>query len=238
MASLYCNNRGRDSCFTNARYGRSRSKAQACLEKILHLISTVPPPSENDTEPFKKRGFDIDLNLRLGSFLDDGDESEEKSSNCLAENSFNEEKTGTATATDASSDVTDIQKSEEFKSGTGGDVKTAAAFNGSLDLLIEAAEMIASRDYYMNGKEDEVEEVEKSGGGGGSMERDKDSSLNVEEEEFEETENTAPPVVRSKRGRSQVLPLRYRDSVLEPWMKRTQRSTSAAVISKKKRKPR
>ncbi|KAE8682435.1 putative HhH-GPD base excision DNA repair family protein [Hibiscus syriacus] len=111
MASLYCNNRGRDSCFTNARYGRSRSKAQACLEKILHLISTVPPPSENDTEPFKKRGFDIDLNLRLG----------------------------TATATDASSDVTDIQKSEEFKSGTGGDVKTAAAFNGSLDLLIEAA---------------------------------------------------------------------------------------------------
>ncbi|KAE8688715.1 putative HhH-GPD base excision DNA repair family protein [Hibiscus syriacus] len=233
MASLYSNNQGRDSCFTNARCGRSRSKAQACLEKILHLISTVPPPSENDSDAFKKRGYDIDLNLSLGSFL----ESEGKS-DCLAENSFNEEKTGTATGTDASSDVTDVQKSEEFKSGTDGEAKTAAAFNDSIDLLIEAAEMIASRDYSMNGKEEEVEEVEKCGGGG-SMEMDKDSSINVEEEEeFEETEDTAPPVVRSKRGRSQVLPLRYRDSVLEPWMKRPQRSTAAAVISKKKRKPR
>ncbi|KAK8582232.1 hypothetical protein V6N13_145214 [Hibiscus sabdariffa] len=238
MASLYCNDQERDACFTNARYGRSRSKAQACLEKILHLISTVPPPCENNSNPFKKRGFDIDLNLRLGSFLDDGDgeESEEKS-DCLAESSFIEGKTDTATATDASSDVTDIQKIEEFKSGTDGEVKTAAAFNDSLDLLIEAAEMLAYRDYYMNGKEKvkekEVEEVEKSGGGG-SMERDKDSSVNVEEEWLDR----AAAVVRSKRGRSQVLPLRYRDSVLEPWMKRPQRSTAAAVVSKKKRKPR
>ncbi|KAL4334801.1 hypothetical protein GQ457_07G042490 [Hibiscus cannabinus] len=242
MASLYCNNQERDACFTNASYGRSRSKAQACLEKILHLISTVPPPCENNSGPFKKRGFDIDLNLRLGSFLDDGEESEEKS-DCLAESSFIEDKTGTATTTDASSDVTDIQKIEEFKSGTDGEVKTAVAFNDSLDLLIEAAEMLANRDYYMNGKEKEkekeVEEVEKSGGGGSMpMERDKDSSVNVEGE----WEDRAAPVVRSKRGRSQVLPLRYRDSVLEPWMKRPQiqiqRSTAAAVVSKKKRKPR
>ncbi|KAK8513315.1 hypothetical protein V6N13_002065 [Hibiscus sabdariffa] len=234
MASLYCNNQERDACFTNASYGRSSSKAQACLEKILHLISTVPPPCENNSSPFKKRGFDIDLNLRLGSFLDDGEESEEKS-DCLAESSFIEDKTGTATTTDASSGVTDIQKIEEFKSGTDGELKTAAAFNDSLDLLIEAAEMLANRDYYMNGKEKEVEEVEKSGGGG-SMERDKDSSVNVEEE----CEDRSAPVVRSKRGRSQVLPLRYRDSVLEPWMKRPQiqRSTAAAVVSRKKRKPR
>ncbi|KAK8641377.1 hypothetical protein V6N13_010785 [Hibiscus sabdariffa] len=232
MASLYCNNQEKDSCFTNARCGRSCSKAQACLEKILHLISTVPSPCENNSIPFNKRGFDIDLNLRLGSFFDDGEEK----SDCVADNSFIEDKTGTATATatptDASSDVTDVQKSS-----TDGDVKTAAAFNDSLGLLIEAAEMIAYRDYCMNnGKEKEVEEVEKSGGGG-SMEREKDLSVNVEDEGFEDT---TPPVVRSKRGRSQVLPLRYRDSVLEPWMKRpqTQRSTAAAVVSKKKRKPR
>ncbi|KAL4336031.1 hypothetical protein GQ457_07G035430 [Hibiscus cannabinus] len=230
MASLYCNNHEKDS-----RCGRSCSKAQACLGKILHLISTVPPPCENNSTPFNKRGFAIDLNLRLGSFFDDGEEK----SDCVADNSFIEDKTGTGTATatatptDASSDVTDAQKSS-----TDGEVKTAAAFNDSLGLLIEAAEMIAYRDYCMNGKEKEVEveEVEKSGGGG-SMEREKDFSVNVEEEGFEDT-TPPPPVVRSKRGRSQVLPLRYRDSVLEPWMKRPQRSTAAAVVSKKKRKPR
>ncbi|TYH70058.1 hypothetical protein ES332_D05G092600v1 [Gossypium tomentosum] len=242
MASLYCNNQVRDSCFTNARHGRSCSKAQACLEKILHLISSIPPPCEINPNPFKKRGFDIDLNLRLGSFVDDDDESEEKS-DCFAENSFNEEKTGTgeATATDVSSDVTDIQKSEEFKSGTEGEVKASAAFfHDSLDLLIEAAEMISARDIYLNEKKKEVEEVEKSGVGDGreSMERVKDYSVNVVEEGLEEFEDIASPVVRSKRGRSQVLPLRFRDSVLEPCKKRPQRSTAttaAVAVSKKKR---
>ncbi|KAE8729416.1 putative HhH-GPD base excision DNA repair family protein [Hibiscus syriacus] len=233
MASLNCDNQERGSCFTNARYGRSCSKAQACLEKILHLISSVPPSCENNSNPCKKRGFDVDLNLRLGSFLDGGDGNEEKS-DCVAENSFIEDKTSTATATNASSDVTDVQKS-----GSHGEVKTAA-LNDSLGLLIEAAEMIAYRDFCMNGKEKEVEEAEKSGGGR-SMERDKDSSVKVKEEGFEGIEDTAAPVVRSKRGRSQVLPVRYRDSVLEPWIKRPQRSTAtpaAAVVSKKKRKPR
>ncbi|XP_039052555.1 uncharacterized protein LOC120194264 [Hibiscus syriacus] len=293
MASLYCDNQERGSCFTNARYGRSCSKAQACLKKILHLISSVPPSCENNTNPCKKRGFDIDLNLTLGSFLDGGDESEEKSdcvaensfiedktatatatdassdkrgfdidlnltlgsfldggdeseekSDCVAENSFIEDKTATATATDASSDVTNVQKSKELKSSSHGEVKTAtsetAALYDSLGLLLEAAEMIAYGDFCMNGKEKEVEEAEKSGCGM-SMERDKDRSVNVKEDGFEEIEDMAPPVVRSKRGRNQVLPVRYRDSVLEPWTKRPKISTAtpaAAVVSKKKRKPR
>ncbi|XVF19779.1 hypothetical protein REPUB_Repub11eG0140300 [Reevesia pubescens] len=254
-SSLYCNdNQVRDSCFSNARYERSCSKAQACLQKILHLISTIPPSSENNPNPSKKRGFDIDLNLRLGSLVDD-DESEEKSES-LAENSFVgknpdleeeeiEEKTGTATATatDVSSDVTEIQKSEEFKSGTStdGEVKKAAAYNDSLDLLIEAAEMISDRDYCLNEKDKEVEDVEKSESGS-SLKRNtnkKDRLViinNVGEEGFEDTS----PVVRSKRGRSQVLPHRFRDSILEPWKKqRPQRSTAtAAMVSKKKRKSR
>ncbi|GMI88994.1 hypothetical protein HRI_002568700 [Hibiscus trionum] len=199
MASLCCNNQVRDSCFINTNYGRSCSKAQACLAKILHLISTIPPPPENSPNPFKKRGFDIDLNLRLGSFLDD--ETQEKSES-LAENSFvgqnpdgDEEQIQekTATATDVSSDVTEMQKS-----GTEGEGKTAATrFNDSLDLLIEAAEMISGK-----GKE---------------------------------IEDDVSPVVRSKRGRCQVLPQRFRDSILEPWKKkRPQRS--AAMVSDKKRK--
>lgn len=249
MASLCCNNQVRDSCFSNAHHGRSCSKAQACLQKILHIISTIPPPCQNIPNPFKKGAFDIDLNLRLGSFLND-DESEEKSES-LAENSFVgknpdgeeeeteeiQEKTATATATDVSSDVTEMQKSDEFKTGTDGQVKTAAAFTDSLDLLIEAAEMISDRDYCVSEKDKEVEEVEESGG---SMKRNKDdTSVNVEEEGLGEFEDISP-VVRSKRGRSQVLPHRFRDSVLEPWKKRPQRSAAAAaaVVSKKKRRSR
>lgn len=240
MASLYCNNKVRDSCFSN---GRSCSKAQACLEKILHTISTIPPPSENNPNPFKK----IDLNLRLGSFADDDDDGNEEKSESLTENSFVgknpdeeeedeeeeiQERTA-ATGTDVSSDVTEIQKSEELKSGgtDGVEVKTtAAAFNDALDLLIEAAEMISERDYCcVNEKGKEVEEVET---------RNKIKDTSLEEEGFEELEDISP-VVRSKRGRSLVLPHRFRDSVLEPWKKRpqiqSQRSTTA-VVSKKKRR--
>ncbi|OMO58350.1 hypothetical protein CCACVL1_25481 [Corchorus capsularis] len=242
MASIYCNNQViRDSC-----YGRSCSKAQACLQKILRTISTIPsPPNPN---PFEKRGFDIDLNLRLGSCLND-DESTEDKSESLAENSFVgknpdveeeteeiEEKTGTATATatDVSSDVTELQKGDEFKSG---EVKTAAVFNDSLDLLIEAAEMISERDYGAN--EEKEKEDEKSGGSSSTMEirnndKDNNSVVNVEFGEFEDIS----PVVRSKRGRSQVLPLRFRDSVLEPLKKQRPQRSGVAVVSKRKRRSR
>ncbi|OMO90217.1 hypothetical protein COLO4_19296 [Corchorus olitorius] len=241
MASIYCNNQViRDS----SCYGRSCSKAQACLQKILRTISTIPsPPNPN---PFEKRGFDIDLNLRLGSCLND-DESTEDKSESLAENSFVgknpdveeeiEEKTGTATitATDASSDVTELQKGDEFKSG---EVKTAAAFNDSLDLLIEAAEMISERDYGANEEKEKEKEVEKSGGSSSTMEirnNDKDNSVvNVVFGEFEDIS----PVVRSKRGRSQVLPHRFRDSVLEPLKKQRPQRSAAAVVSKRKRRSR
>lgn len=258
MASFCCNDDQVRDSFFNARHGRSCSKAQGSLEKILHTISTTPPPLCEDNinpNPFKKRGFDIDLNIRLGSIVDDDAEISEVKSESLAENSFVgenpdgeeeeiQEKTATATATEDSSDVTEMAKSDDFKSGgTDGEVKTAVAavFNDSLDLLIEAAVMISERDYnYVNEKK---KEVEKSGG---SMKRNnKESNLvnvNGEEEGFEEIEDISPPVVRSTRGRSQVLPQRFRDSVLEPWKKKrpqTQRSAAtAAMVSKKKRRSR
>ncbi|XP_022943452.1 uncharacterized protein LOC111448215 isoform X1 [Cucurbita moschata] len=42
------------------------------------------------------------------------------------------------------------------------------------------------------------------------------------------------PLVRSKRGRSQVLPCRYKDSVLEPW--RSQPLTSKVKVSRRQRR--
>lgn len=44
------------------------------------------------------------------------------------------------------------------------------------------------------------------------------------------------PLVRSKRGRSQVLPCRYKDSVLEPW--RSQPLPSKVKVSRRQRRPR
>ncbi|XP_022985998.1 uncharacterized protein LOC111483864 isoform X2 [Cucurbita maxima] len=44
------------------------------------------------------------------------------------------------------------------------------------------------------------------------------------------------PLVRSKRGRSQVLPCRYKDSVLEPW--RSQPLSSKVKVSRRQRRSR
>lgn len=62
----------------------------------------------------------------------------------------------------------------------------------------------------------------------------KNSSGGTVEDWMEDTS----PVVKSKRGRNQVLPTRYRDSVLEPWKplpRPLKSSTTTAVSSRKPR---
>lgn len=81
----------RDSCSTDVRHGCS--KAQMCLNKILSIISSIPP-NETPKEPSlhlqvcdagpelngNSRGFAIDLNLRLGPVVD-AQESESQAEN-------------------------------------------------------------------------------------------------------------------------------------------------------------
>lgn len=96
-----------------------------------------------------------------------------------------------------------------------------------LDLLIEAAEMVSGNSEDKESDSDKQEVTKRS----------RKCSLVVDLYE----DNTSSPVVRSKRGRSQVLPYRYRDSsvLLEPWKRLprpTKAETTAATVVSKKRK--
>ncbi|CAK7329290.1 unnamed protein product [Dovyalis caffra] len=102
-----------------------------------------------------------------------------------------------------------------------------------LALLIEAAEMVSG---HSDDKESDSEKLEETKSG---SKRSCKCSWVVDLYE----DNASSPVVRSKRGRSQVLPYRYRDSsvLLEPWKRlpRPQKAeTTAATAVSKKRKSR
>ena len=80
-----------DSCSTRVRHGYS--KAQMCLNKILGIISSIPPPeTPKESQDFEtkgsennnNRGVGIDLNLRLGPLVESEEEEES-----LAENGNN-----------------------------------------------------------------------------------------------------------------------------------------------------
>ncbi|KAJ6739378.1 hypothetical protein OIU74_004195 [Salix koriyanagi] len=101
----------------------------------------------------------------------------------------------------------------------------------SLTLLIEAAEMFSGN---LEDKESDSEKREETSSGSKTSCK---CSWVVDLYE----DSTSPPVVRSKRGRSQVLPYRYRDSsfLLEPWKRPprpTKAETTAATVVSKKRK--
>ncbi|OVA04644.1 hypothetical protein BVC80_1711g32 [Macleaya cordata] len=115
---------------------------------------------------------------------------------------------------------------------------------GYLDLLVEAARLISG-----NFEDDETDEEGKRRL---SMESTEKTVKITEAEagpnktigcrskrnqswmfDFYEGFEDISPVVRSKRGRNQVLPYRYRDSVLDPW-KRFSKQRSSRVSSKTK----
>jgi hypothetical protein len=101
----------------------------------------------------------------------------------------------------------------------------------SLALLIEAAEMFSGN---LEDKESDSEKLEETTSGS-----KKSCKCSWVVDLYED--NTSSPVVRSKRGRTQVLPYRYRDSsvLLEPWKRLprpTKADTTAATVVSKKRK--
>lgn len=89
----------------------------------------------------------------------------------------------------------------------------------SLTLLIEAAKLILGE--FVGGDESEALELKRedvAAGIGGAFE-----------------EAPPPPVVRSKRGRTRVLPCRYRDSAVEP-LTRFSRTGSSVTPAKRRRR--
>ncbi|XP_039125676.1 uncharacterized protein LOC120261760 [Dioscorea cayenensis subsp. rotundata] len=101
------------------------------------------------------------------------------------------------------SEITNIQAEE------GGKRRRS---EGYLDVLVEAVRQVSG---FFSDEEEEEEEEEKEdetrAEEAAAAESRKKRGLDLEEE--------CGPVVRSKRGRNQALPSRYRDSVLEPWGK-------------------
>lgn len=90
-----------------------------------------------------------------------------------------------------------------------------------MNLLIDAAKLI----FGGFGDEESQPVVHKSAGESGKSSRGLKRAGNIEE--------TWSPVVRSKRGRSRVLPYKYRDSILEP-LARLSRHRSTTISSKRR----
>jgi len=211
---------------------RGYSKAQMCFFKILRIISSTPPSTEHQEheeeheeqeEPFPTKGVGIDLNLRFSSLT----ESESSRSDSIEE----EQEEGLLFPEKS------VQLSEKLDSNNNNEVNDVqtASFQGRdsncLDLLIEAARVVSGKD--------ESDSEEERGLGPklttqrASQEKRKERWLLVDiyGDPLEERE----PVVRSKRGRNQALPYRFRDSVVEPLKRatRSQRPPSTSHLTKR-----
>ncbi|KAF5727509.1 hypothetical protein HS088_TW22G01202 [Tripterygium wilfordii] len=281
-----------DSCPSNARHGCS--KAQMCLLKILHVISSYPPcEASTETvvshgiEEFEGRtGLGVDLNARFGSWPENDQESEstecsfvenkalesdEKVKDCVqvltGEKSSEYEVEESRIAEERSVKICEIENNEsdvknkndveakdgkELKGRGGGDCDSDGATGDKmtsfqakerrnrdyLSMLVEAAQLISRHDgegesdseklSQPSTELDETESVSRVGS--------KRSRYCVVDWDGSGLDDTSP-VVRSRRGRSQVLPSRLRDSILEPW-KRLPGPQRSAVVSTTKRRSR
>lgn len=213
------------------------SKAQASLSKILRTITSVKSP------PLPR--FDIDLNLSLvDAFWESDVDGESENGNLDAcsfvgkqidsdssGNSGEKMKEGSGSCSDITTVLHDVAEEESNKEDTetkplkeqndkGGGGNGGDCFG----LLIAAAELISSTEAESSPSGDKeatttrekaTEERETSNAG-------ESPGRIIREMKSRDTSASALPVVRSKRGRSQVLPYRYRDSVLllEPPSKR------------------
>ncbi|KAK2643548.1 hypothetical protein Ddye_025311 [Dipteronia dyeriana] len=180
------------------RNGHGCSKAQACLKKILHVISSIEPPPVNNpsskSQVGGKNGFDIDLNQGLvgpfwestESFVENGDLSA-----CGFVCKEEEEEKTTEGSSDIINSVVDSIEEEGVVKTVPFSLEQERGNDCRLGLLIAAAELISSGDNKQVVSHDDDDDEKK---------------WRVDDED------TSVAVLRSKRGR--VVPHRYRDSVL------------------------
>ncbi|ESW04376.1 hypothetical protein PHAVU_011G090200 [Phaseolus vulgaris] len=207
---------------------RGCSKAQMCFFKILRTISSAPPSTEQqeqEQEPFPTKGVGIDLNLRFSS-LRESESSRSDSASATLQNSIEEEQEGFPEKSVQLSEKPDNNNSLNNEVN---DVQTAS-FQGRdsncLDLLIEAARVVSGKDE--SDSEEERELGTELTTQRASQEKQKERWLVVDI--YSDTLEEREPVVRSKRGRNQALPYRFRDSVVEP-LKRATRSLRPSSTS-------
>lgn len=141
-----------------------------------------------------------------------------------------------------------LEEAEEGGDDNDDEVKKTSALkkgrenknNDYLGLLVEAAKLISGN----FGDDDEVDSGEPSQEKELSRTRNESSKSGSKRKKNKKSwrvvdwlgdvEEDTSPVVRSKRGRTQVLPTRYRDSVLEPWkpLSRPHRSSTTTTVSR------
>ncbi|KAH1159291.1 hypothetical protein GYH30_031155 [Glycine max] len=209
---------------------RGYSKAQMCFFKILRIISSTPPSKQEEEEPFPSKGVGIDLNLRFCSVT----ETPESESSRSDENNNEEEEGFPEKSVEVS------EKLDNNNINEGNDQEETTSFKGRdgncFDLLIEAARVVSGKDEPDSGEESGLGGELKTRRASEEKRREKWVVVDLYGDVLEETE----PVVRSKRGRNQALPYRFRDSVVEPLKRatRSQRPSSTAHLSKRLLGPR
>lgn len=180
---------------------RRGSKSQMYLHKILHIITTVPPLTATTSSPETKesyaekneisdesKGYSLELNAGVSISAPEMEESFSGLSSCRTTIGVS---VGPAVIDGGAFKVNrENYRNEEAEK--------------SLTLLIEAAKLVFGQVEEDNTKKEEVAAAEP----GERRLRRRSAWL----------EEVAPSstVVRTKRGRTQVLPHKYRDSVLEP----------------------
>ncbi|KAK4255204.1 hypothetical protein QN277_008229 [Acacia crassicarpa] len=224
----------------------SCSKAQMCFFKILRVISSVPPSHQqqqqqqprhtpnhdlSDSSPTTE-AIDVDFNLDFRSPFDNAEFLCSASDYSGVEgNTGRHESAGVSGGKetrlkDQIGEDREVKESEEKGRETvpfEGDTSTRrASYDNCLDLLIEAAKLV------FEGPSGE------RGTGSGLRSRSSNREDPAEQRwvvvDLCNEVNDTSPVVRSKRGRSQTLPFRFRDSVVEP----LRRSGTASRASKKR----
>lgn len=252
-------NQVRDSRSTHTRHGYSKS--QMCFFKILRVISSIPPsqqqphpsphhdPSHSQSSR-SSRGIDVDLNLRLRDNTDF--ECLPSDSSAIEENKVGEKSVEVEVSRVTSTEETKFEdrigedrerKEEELRHG--GDAETASfggkiqrSYNNCLDLLIEAAKLVFEEPSLERELSSSELRTRRRNEGTGILEVNKDAMKKGKQRWMvvdlcNEMHDTSSPVVRSKRGRSQALPFRFRDSVVEP-LKRSGRLSTTTGASRKR----
>lgn len=199
------------------------SKAQLCFFKILHVISSVPPsqqqpsltPRHDPSNPSPStRTIDVDFNLESRWPSDNAEFECSASDSSAVEETDSGHKSLEVSGTKETrfeehmgEDREGKEKEEGSKTVQFGGDPTASCDN-CLDLLIEAAKLVFE------------EPSEEKGPGSGLRQRRRNEGERSEQRwvtvDLCDKVNDTSPVVRSKRGRTQALPFRFRDSVVEP----------------------
>lgn len=238
-----------------------------CFFNILHIISVFPAADvtnkkcfSHDEEICENKGFgdDINTNLRPPTEVEPFETlatADGFAENCVQQKN-DRRKIESFVAEESELAVEEERAMEHSEISHVGDQSSGIDYNGIsevveeeekqrdegyLGLLIEAAQLILGEETEKPKKSPASKHMEASSAARRGTKRKQQCWTAAAEAEWHAEFEDTSPVVKSKRGRSQVLPYKYRDSVVEPlvrWTSSTHRSiaNSAAVPSKRRSK--